>query len=176
MNANQPSRPAKRRLLARSPISDSILTSLQCTLNGLLQCVLGLVQLHLNLHNAIAVRRVLELLNVPAKVALRLAVRVLLQARLIRPRRFGEFAGELVQDLAEQLVRDELVVVVIGDDDAGAALAARVDVDGELVLGPGLARARASGFGDLTVDLAADFADTVTRQSVSGVDEGCRWW
>ena len=94
-------------------------------------------------------------------MALGQAVLVGLQAGLVRPRRLGELAGELVQDLAQQLVRDELVVVLVGDDDAGAPLAAGVDVDGELVLGLGLAGAGAGGFGDGAVDLTADFADTV---------------
>jgi hypothetical protein len=58
-------------------------------------------------------------------------------------------------------VRDELVVVLVGDDDAGAPLAAGVDVDGELILGLGLAGARTGGFGDGAVDLTADLADTV---------------
>lgn len=94
-------------------------------------------------------------------MALGQAVLVGLQAGLVRPRRLGELAGELVQDLAQQLVRDELVVVLVGDDDAGAPLAAGVDVDGELVLGLGLAGAGAGGFGDGAVDLTTDFADTV---------------
>lgn len=58
-------------------------------------------------------------------------------------------------------MRDELVVRLVGDNDAGAAFAARVDVDGELVLGLRLAGARAGGFCDGAVDLTADFADAV---------------
>ena len=138
-----------------------MLTSLQRALNRLLQRLLGLIQLLLDLHDAVSIVRVLELFDVPPKVALGQAVLVGLQAGLVRPRRLGELAGELVQDLAQQLVRDELVVVLVGDDDAGAPLAAGVDVDGELVLGLGLAGAGAGGFGDGAVDLTADFADTV---------------
>ena len=138
-----------------------VLTPLKCALNGLLQGLLSLVQFPLNLHDAVSIVRVLELFDVPPKVALGQAVLVGLQAGLVRPRRLGELAGELVQDLAQQLVRDELVVVLVGDDDAGAPLAAGVDVDGELVLGLGLAGAGAGGFGDGAVDLTADFADTV---------------
>jgi hypothetical protein len=70
-------------------------------------------------------------------------------------------------------VRDELVVVLVGDDDAGATLAAGVDVDGELVFGLGLAGAGAGGFGDGAVDLTADFADAVGGGDVvSGVLRG----
>jgi len=58
-------------------------------------------------------------------------------------------------------VRNELVVGLIGDDDAGASLAAGIDVDGELVLGLGLAGARTGRFGDGTVDFTADLADAV---------------
>jgi hypothetical protein len=150
-----------------------MLTSLQRALNSLLQRLLGLIQLLLDLHNAISIVRVLELFDVPPKVSLSLAILIGLQAGLVRPRRLGELAGELVQDLAEQLVGDELVVVLVGDDDAGATLAAGVDVDGELVLGLGLAGAWTGGFGDGAVDLTADFADTVAGgMLLVGVREG----
>jgi hypothetical protein len=149
------------RAPARCCSASAMLTSLQRALNRLLQRLLGLIQLLLDLHDAVSIIRVLELFDVPPKVALGQAVLVGLQAGLVRPRRLGELAGELVQDLAQQLVRDELVVVLVGDDDAGAPLAAGVDVDGELVLGLGLAGARAGGFGDGAVDLTADLADTV---------------
>jgi len=138
-----------------------VLTSLQRALNRFLQRLLGLVQLLLDLHDAVSIVRVLELFDVPPKVSLRLAVLVGLQSSLVRPRRLGELAGELVQDLAQQLVCYELVVGLVGDDDAGASLAAGVDVDGELVLGLGLARAWTGRFGDGAVDLTADFADAV---------------
>lgn len=123
----------KRNVCCRAHLVS--LTSLKCALNGLLQGLLGLVQLPLDLHDAVSVVRVLELFDVPSKVALRLSILVCLQASLVRPRRLGELAGELVQDLAEQLVGNELVVVLVGDDDAGATLAAGIDVDGELILG-----------------------------------------
>jgi hypothetical protein len=144
-----------------------LLTSLKCALNSLLQSLLGLVQFPLNLYDAVSVVRVLELFDVPAKVTLRLSILICLQACLVRPRRLGELAGEFVQDLAEQLVGHELVVVLVGDDDAGATLAAGVDVDGELVLGLRLAGARAGGLCDGTVDLTTDLADAVAR-GVSG--------
>jgi len=152
----------KCRPLLRCTAS-SLLTSLQCTLNRLLQRLLGLVQLFLDLHDAVSVVGVLELFDVPPKVSLSLTILVGLQPGLVRPRRLGELAGELVQDLAQQLVCHELVVVLVGDDDAGTPLAAGVDVDGELVLGLGLAGARTGGFGDGAVDLLADLADTVAR-------------
>jgi hypothetical protein len=65
------------------------------------------------------------------------------------------------------LVGNELVVVLVGDDDAGATLAARVDVDGELVLGLRLACSGTGGFCDGTVDLTTDFADAVAGVCVS---------
>lgn len=36
---------------------------------------------------------------------------------------------ELVNDLREQLVRDELGILVVGDDDAGDAFGTTVDVE-----------------------------------------------
>ena len=57
----------------------------------------------------------------------------------------------------------------IGDDDAGATLAAGVDVDGELVLRLGLTGARTGGLCDGAVDLTTDLADAVAR----GVSGGC---
>lgn len=69
---------------------------------------------------------------------------------------------------------DELVVVLVGDDDAGATLAAGVDVDGELVLGLRLTGARAGGLCDGAVDLTTDLADAVAR-GVSGVCPGVTW-
>jgi hypothetical protein len=137
------------------------LTSLQCALNSLLQSLLRLVQLLLNLHDAVSVVRVLELFDVPSEVSFRLTILVCLQTCFVRPRRLGELAGELVQDLAQQLVSNQLVVVLVGDDNAGATLAARVDVDGELVLGLRLAGSRTGGFCDGTVDLTTDLADAV---------------
>lgn len=155
--------------------SQIILTSLQSALNSLLQCLLRIIQLHLNLHDAVTVVRVLELLDVPSQVTLRLASRVLLQTRLVRPRSLRELADELVQDLAQQLMRDELVIVLVGDDDAGASLAARIHVDGELVFGLRLTGSGTGGLGDAAIDFAADLADAVVGRGVSGVGEG-RWW
>lgn len=68
----------------------------------------------------------------------------------------------------------ELVVVLVGDDDAGAALATGVDVDGELVLGLRLTGARAGGLCDGAVDLTTDLADAVAR-GVSGGCPGVTW-
>ena len=62
---------------------------------------------------------------------------------------------------------DKLIVVLIGDNDAGATLAARVDVDGELVLGLGLAGTGTGGFCDGTVDFTTDLADAIVRGCVS---------
>jgi hypothetical protein len=158
------------------------LTSLQRTLNRLLQRLLGLIQLLLDLHNTVPIVRVLELLDIPPQMSLRHAILVGLQAGLVGPRRFGELAGELVEDLAEQLVRNELVVVLVGDDDSRAPFAAGVDVDGELVFGFGLAGAGAGGFGDGAVDFTADFADAggggggVSGVVGEGWYGGCWWW
>lgn len=93
------------------------------------------------------------------------------QAGLVRPRRLGKLARELVEDLAQQLVSDELVVGLVGDDDAGASLAASIDVDGELVFGLRLAGARASGFCDGAVDFTTDLADAVRGGVLVGVVE-----
>lgn len=65
---------------------------------------------------------------------------------------------------------DELVVGLVGDDDAGAPLAARIDVDGELVFGLGLAGARAGGFCYGAVDFTTDLADAVRGGVLVGVD------
>jgi hypothetical protein len=115
----------------------------------------------LDLHDAVTVVRVLELFDVPSEVSFRLTILVCLQTRLVRPRRLGELAGELVQDLAQQLVSNELVVILVGDDDAGATLAARVNVDGKLVLGLRLAGSRTGGFCDGTRELTTNLADAV---------------
>jgi hypothetical protein len=64
-------------------------------------------------------------------------------------------------------VGDKLVVVLVGDNDASASLAARIDVDGELVLGLGLTGSGTCGFCDGAVDLTADFADAVGRGCVN---------
>jgi hypothetical protein len=66
-------------------------------------------------------------------------------------------------------VSNELVVVLVGDDDAGATLAARVDVDGELILGLRLAGTRTGGFCDSTVDLTTNLADAVAGVVLVGV-------
>lgn len=63
---------------------------------------------------------------------------------------------------------DELIVILVGDDNAGATLAARIDVDGELVFGLRLAGTRTGGFCDGAVDFTTDLADAVVRGCVSG--------
>ena len=77
---------------------------------------------------------------------------------------------------------NELVVVLVGDDDAGATLAAGVNVDGELVLGLRLTGARTGGFCDGAVDLTTDLADAVARGVSGGRTgvgsesvRGCSW-
>lgn len=67
---------------------------------------------------------------------------------------------------------DELVVVLVGDNDAGAALAAGVDVDSELVLGLGLTGARTGGLCDGTVDLTTNLANAVARGVSGGLSRG----
>jgi len=71
-------------------------------------------------------------------------------------------------------VGNELVIVLVGDDDAGTTLAASVNVDGELVLGLRLTGARTGGFCDGAVDLTTDLADAVAR-GVSGGCSGVGW-
>ena len=86
---------------------------------------LGLVQLLLDLHDAVRLLRILVLDD------------VLVERReadgaggRVRPRGPRVRRQELVQQLAEQLVRDQRRVLVVGNDDACEAFGAAVGVEG----------------------------------------------
>ena len=94
----------------------NLLTTLQHTLDGLMQHNLGLVELLLDLHDAVCLLRILVLDD----ILLELGKRQCGVGR--RPRGARVLGQELVDDLREQLVRHQRRVVVVADYDAGDAL------------------------------------------------------
>ena len=123
---------------------------------------LRLIQLLLDLHNAIRRMRVLILDN----ILLQLRERQLLVAVLECG--FGVPAEELVDDLAEQLVRDEGGVFLVGDDDAGDTFAAAVGVEGVGLLFDVLPLAGLCAFGDSFGEEGHEFADAGSGGLVGG--------
>ena len=132
----------------------NLLTTLQDTLDGLVQDNLCLVQLLLDLHDAVGGVRVLVLDN------------VLFESR---ERQLGVGVGkgrarvarqELVEDLGQQLVGDEGGVFLVGDDDGGDTLAAAVGVEGVGLLFDVLSLARLGAFGDRLCEERHELADT----------------
>lgn len=120
----------------------NLLAPLQHALDGLVQHNLGLVELLLDLHDAVCGVRVLVFGNVLLELGEgQLGVGVGEGgARVARQ--------ELVEDLGQQLVGDESRVLVVGDDDAGDALAAAVGVEGVALLFDVLALAWLGALGD----------------------------
>lgn len=106
----------------------NLLASLQHALDGLVQHDLRLIELLLDLHDAVCLMRVLILHDV-----------ILERGECQRGRR-GRKGGtrvhgeELVDDLGEELVRDQRGVIVVADDDAGDALGAAVGMEGVVLL------------------------------------------
>ncbi|KAK1256283.1 hypothetical protein MKX07_008542 [Trichoderma sp. CBMAI-0711] len=93
-------------------------------LNRLVQHNLGLVELLLDLHDAVGLLGVLVLGEVVPELGEG-------QDGLAGGPRGARVLGEeLVDDLAEELVRDEGGVLVVRDDDAADALGAAVGVEG----------------------------------------------
>lgn len=101
----------------------NLLASLQHALNGLVQHNLRLVQLLLDLHDAVGLVRVLVLHN----VFLELGEGE--RGAGVGPGRAWVLGQELVDDFREQLVGDQCWVCVVRDDDAGDALGAAVGVE-----------------------------------------------
>ena len=130
-----------------------VLTPLQHTLNSLMQHNLRLVQLLLNLHNTIRRLRILILLQILLELRKRhLGVR-------IRPTTPWKFAEKLIHNLAEQLVRYERRVLVVGDDYCGYAFGPRVGVEGVGLLFDVLTLARAGSLRDGFAEERHEFAD-----------------
>lgn len=101
----------------------NLLAALQDALDGLVQDNLGLVELLLDLHDAVGLLRVLVLGEVVAQLGHG-------QLGLARGPRGARVLGEeLVDALAEELVGDEGGVLVVRDDDAADALGAAVGVE-----------------------------------------------
>lgn len=101
----------------------NLLSSLQHTLNRLVQHNLSLVKLLLDLHDAVGLLRVLVLFEVVLQLGEG-------QDRLASGPRGARVLGEeLVDDFAEELVGDQGGVLVVGDDDAADALGAAVGVE-----------------------------------------------
>src|ERR1700761_1377748 len=118
------------------------LTSLQHTLNSLMQHNFRLIQLLLDLHDTIRRSGILILHNILLehwKRHLRIT---------IRPTTSWKLAQKLIQYLAQQLMRDERRVLVVADDDARHALAARVGMEGVRLLFDVLTLAGPGPFGD----------------------------
>lgn len=84
---------------------------------------LRLVQFLLDLHDAVRLPRVLVFDDILVKL------RQLQDRFALGPFRARVCRQELVNDLREQLVRNELGILVVGDDDAGDAFGATVDVE-----------------------------------------------
>lgn len=84
---------------------------------------LRLVQFLLDLHDAVRLSRVLVFDDILVEL------RQLQDRFALGPFRPCVCRQELVNDLREQLVRDELGILVVGDDDAGDAFGATVDVE-----------------------------------------------
>jgi hypothetical protein len=101
----------------------NLLAALEHALNRLLHQDLGLVELFLDLHDAVRVLRVLVLCNVVLELG-PLDLDAVLEAG------DGVLGEELIDELGQDLVRDEARVLAVADDDAGDTLAAAVDVEG----------------------------------------------
>lgn len=109
----------------------NLFATLQDALDGFVQHNLGLVELLLDLHDAVGLPGVLIL----GEVVLELGHD---QGGLAGgPRRARVLGEELVDDLAEDLVRDERGVLVVRDDDAADALCAAVGVKSVICLAGG---------------------------------------
>lgn len=132
----------------------NLLSTLQNTLNSLVQHNLCLIQLLLDLHDAVGGVRVLVLDNVLLELRERqLSVGVGKgSARVARQK--------LVQDLGEQLVGNQGGVFLVGDDDAGDALAAAIGVEGVGLLFDVLSLAGLGAFGDGLCEERHELADT----------------
>lgn len=87
---------------------------------------LRLIQLLLNLHNAVRLTRVLELDNVVLQ--LRQRARVLARRR-VRKARPGVFSQELIDNLRQKLVRNERWVIAVRNDDTSHAFGPAVGVE-----------------------------------------------
>lgn len=103
----------------------NLLAPLQHALNCLMQHNFGLVQLLLNLHDAIRLLRILIFDN----VVFQLRVRELVVGIRAGEGGAGMSGQELIDHFREQLMRHQGGVVVVGDDDAGDALGASVGVE-----------------------------------------------
>lgn len=101
----------------------NLLPALQDAFDGLVQDNLGLVELLLDLEDAVGLLRVLVLLEVLLQLGHGDGGR---SRGPGRPRVLGE---ELVDDLAEELVGYEGRILLVGDDDTADALAAAVGVE-----------------------------------------------
>ena len=104
---------------------------------------LRLVQLPLHLHNTVRLVRILVFHH----ILLQLRVRYPCHRRR-RERRPGVRGEELVDDLGEELVRDERGVLRVGDDEAADPLRGAVGVEGVGLFFDVLAHAGARAFGD----------------------------
>lgn len=94
--------------------------------NGLVQHNLRLIQLLLNLHDAVRLTRILEFDDVFLQLVER--ARVLARAR-IRKGRPGVFGEELVDHLRQQLVRNKCRIVTVRDDDTSHTFGPAVGVE-----------------------------------------------
>ena len=133
----------------------NLLAPLKNTLNSLVKHNLGLIEFLLDLHDAVGGVRVLVLDNVLLELGEgQLCIRVCKgRARVSRQ--------ELVEDLGEQLVGDEGGILVVGDDDAGDALAAAVGVEGVALLFDVLAGSGSCAFGDGLAEEGHEFTHAV---------------
>lgn len=123
---------------------------------------LRLIQLLLDLHDTIRILRILILLQILLELRERhLGVGV-------RPTAARELADEIVQNLAQQLVRHERRVLVVADDDAGDALAARVRVEGVRLLLDVLPLAGVCALRDRFAEQRHEFAHAGAREARVG--------
>ncbi len=120
----------------------NLLSPLQDALDSLVKHNLGLVQLALDLHDAVGLVRVLVLDNVI------LQLREGERGRAVGPLRARVGGQELVDDFGEELVRDQGRVGVVADDDAADAFRPAVGVEGVVLLLYVLALARVGALAD----------------------------